>query len=80
MLDDSKPTEDPSGDGRSQTVVTPIMSPSQCLLDLDIEADQVPEGGSQSKPALPDHSLPDAQVPDRKLTFDIQTASLERFD
>ncbi|XP_075890293.1 uncharacterized protein LOC142893527 isoform X3 [Nelusetta ayraudi] len=61
VLDDSKPSEDPSGDGRSQTAVTPIMSPSQCLLDLDIQPNRVPEGDGQSKPALMDHSLPDAQ-------------------
>lgn len=69
VLDDSKPPEDPAGDGTSQTGVPPVTNPSQCLLDLDIEANQVPGGDSQSKPALLDHSLPDAQVPDRKLPF-----------
>lgn len=61
VLDDSKPSEDISGDGKSQTAVSPTMSPSQCLLDLDIEATQVPEPDSQSKPALLDHSPRDAQ-------------------
>lgn len=79
VLDDSKPSEDPAGDGRSQTAVTAITSPSECLLDLDIEANQVAEDDSQSKPALLDHSLPDAQVLDRKFTFDFQKASLGRW-
>lgn len=69
VLDDSKPSEDPSGGGRSQTAVTPVPSLSQCLLDLDIEPNRVPEGDVQSKPAFMDHSLPDAQVPGTKLPF-----------
>lgn len=80
VLDDSKPPEDPSVERSNQTAVTPTMSPSQCLLDLDIEANQVPEDDSQSKAALLNHSLHDAQVLDRKLPFDVQTASLESFN
>lgn len=62
VLDDAKPPEDPSPDEKSQTAVTPITSPPQCLLDLDIQPNHGPEGDSQSKPAFMDHSLPDAQV------------------
>lgn len=75
VLDDSKPPEGPADD-TSQTGVTPTQKLSQCLLDLDIEANQVLEGDGQSKAALLDRSLPDAQVPGRKFPSHFQTASL----
>nr|XP_046236955.1 SH3 domain-containing protein 19-like [Scatophagus argus] len=61
VLDDPSPSEHLSGDGRSQTAVTPLIHPSQCLLDLDIQPEPVPDQDSQSKPALEDLGLPDSQ-------------------
>lgn len=61
MLDDPSPSEPPSGDGRSQTTVTPLISQSQCLLDLDDQPELAPDQDSQSKPALEDLSLSDSQ-------------------
>lgn len=62
ILDDPRPTEILSGDGRSQTSVTPHINQSQCLLDLNIQPEPVPDGDSQSKPALESLSLSDSQV------------------
>lgn len=62
ILDDPRPTEILSGDGRSQTSVTPQINQSQCLLDLSIQPEPVPDGDSQSKPALESLSLSDSEV------------------
>ncbi|TKS93272.1 SH3 domain-containing protein 19 [Collichthys lucidus] len=57
VLDDPSPSEHLSGEGRSQPAVTPLISPSQCLLDLDTQPEPAPDQDSQSKPALDDLSL-----------------------
>ncbi|XP_041635446.1 SH3 domain-containing protein 19-like isoform X2 [Cheilinus undulatus] len=61
VLDDPSPSEPPSGQGRSQTTVTPLISQSQCLLDLDDQPEPASDQDSQSKPALEDLSLSDSQ-------------------
>lgn len=62
VLDDPSPSEHLSGEGRSQTFVTPLINPSQCLLDLDTQPEPVPDQDSQSKLALEGLSLSDSQV------------------
>lgn len=52
VLDGPSPSEDVSGDGRSQTTITPLINQSQCLLDLDIQPKSVADEDSQSKAAL----------------------------
>ncbi|KAM7366565.1 hypothetical protein PAMP_015998 [Pampus punctatissimus] len=54
VLDDPSPapSEDLSGEGRSQTSITTLIDPSQCLLDLDTQPEPAPNQDSQSKPAL----------------------------
>lgn len=52
VLDDPSPSEDVSGDRRSQTTITPLINQSQCLLDLDIQPKSVAVEDSQSKAAL----------------------------
>lgn len=61
VLDDPTPPEPPSGEGRSQTDVSPIISQSECLLDLDDQPELPSDQDSQSKPALEDLSLSDSQ-------------------
>ncbi|KAM6960415.1 uncharacterized protein LKV04_021986 [Tautogolabrus adspersus] len=61
VLDDPSPSEPPPGEGRSQTLVTPIINQSQCLLDLDDQPELAPKQESQSKPALADLSLLDSE-------------------
>lgn len=62
VLDDPSPapSEHLSGEGKSQTTVTPLINESLCLLDLDTQPDPVPKQDSQSKPAL--EGLSDSQV------------------
>lgn len=62
VLDDPSPSEHQSGEGRSQTAVTPLIDPSQCLLELDIQPEPVPDQDSQSKPALEGVSLSDSLI------------------
>lgn len=52
VLDDPSPSEDVSGDRRSQTTITPLINQSQCLLDLDIQPKSAVDEDSQSKAAL----------------------------
>lgn len=61
VLDDPPPSEPPSGEGQSQTTVTPLISQSQSLLDLDDQPEPTPDQESQSKPALEELSLSDSQ-------------------
>ncbi|XP_074518117.1 uncharacterized protein LOC141784244 [Halichoeres trimaculatus] len=61
VLDDAAPPEPPSGGGRSQSDVTPIISQSQCLLDLDDQPEPLPDKDSQSKPALEELGQSDSQ-------------------
>lgn len=58
VLDDPSPSEHLSGEGRSQTAV---ISPSQCLLDLDTQPEPAPDQDSQSKLSLEGLSLSDSQ-------------------
>ncbi|XP_067379730.1 SH3 domain-containing protein 19-like isoform X2 [Channa argus] len=63
VLDDASPTpsEHLSVEGKSQTPVTPLISQSQCLLDLDTQPDPVLSQDSQSKPAFENLSLLDSE-------------------
>lgn len=61
VLDDPSPSEDVSGDGRSQTTITPLINLPQCLLDLDIQQKPVADEVSQSKAALGGLNLLDSQ-------------------
>lgn len=61
VLDDPSPSEPLSGEGRSHTAVTPLINPSQCLLDLDTQPEPAPDQHSQSKPALEGLGLSDSQ-------------------
>lgn len=61
VLDDPTPPEHLTGDGGSQTAVTPLIDPSQSLLDLDTQPETVPEQESQSKAALEGLGLSDSQ-------------------
>lgn len=63
VLDDPSPppSEPLSGEGRSQTAVTTLIEPSQCLLDLDTQPEPVPDQDSQSKPALEGLDLSESQ-------------------
>ncbi|XP_040887517.1 SH3 domain-containing protein 19-like isoform X2 [Toxotes jaculatrix] len=63
VLDDPtpEPSERLSDEGKSETTITPLINPSQCLLDLDTQLEPVLDQDSQSKPALEDLSLPESQ-------------------
>lgn len=61
VLDDPSPSEDVSGDGRSQTTITPLINLPQCLLDLDVQQKPVADEVSQSKAALEGLNLLDSQ-------------------
>lgn len=61
VLDDPSPSEPLSGEGRSQPTITPLISPSQCLLDLYTQPEPGPDQDSQSKPALEGLSLSESQ-------------------
>lgn len=61
VLDDPSPSEDVSGDGRSQTTITPLISLPQCLLDLDVQQKPVKDEVSQTKAALEGLNLLDSQ-------------------
>ncbi|XP_044039759.1 SH3 domain-containing protein 19-like isoform X2 [Siniperca chuatsi] len=61
VLDDPSPSEPLSGEGRSQTAVTPLINPLECLLDLDTQPEPVADQDSQSKLALEGLSLSDSQ-------------------
>ncbi|XP_055369337.1 SH3 domain-containing protein 19-like isoform X2 [Betta splendens] len=63
VLDDPtlEPSEQTSDEGKSQSTVTPLISQSQCLLDLDIQPVPLPSPDSPSKPALEDLNLSDSQ-------------------
>lgn len=52
VLDDPSPSEDLTGDGSSQTTVTPLINQSQCLLDLEIQPKPVTDEDNQTKAAL----------------------------
>lgn len=58
VLDDPSPSEQLSGEGKSQPAV---IKPSQCLLDLDTQPEPAPDQDSQSKPSLEGLSLSDSQ-------------------
>ncbi|KAM4536769.1 uncharacterized protein PAE49_021232 isoform 2-T4 [Odontesthes bonariensis] len=63
VLDDASPapSEHHSVEVKDQTAITPLINPSQCLLNLDTQPEPVQDHDSQSKPALEDLSLSDSQ-------------------
>ncbi|XP_069028205.1 LOW QUALITY PROTEIN: SH3 domain-containing protein 19-like [Embiotoca jacksoni] len=63
VLDDPSPSpsEQPPDEGRGQTAVTPLVNPSQCLLDLDTQPEPVLDRDGQSKPGLEDLGLSESQ-------------------
>ncbi|XP_072231979.1 uncharacterized protein [Leuresthes tenuis] len=63
VLDDASPapSEPHSVEVKDQTAITPLINPSQCLLNRDTQPEPVQDHDSQSKPALEDLSQSDSQ-------------------
>lgn len=62
LLDDQSPSKDVTGDGSSQTAVTPLINQSQCLPDLEIQPKPVTNKDDQTKAALEGLNLSDSQA------------------